>query len=96
MRLSTLLLALFCVICLVSCGPTYTYHIPAQTNDGWQTGSLDDVGMDQEKLGELVDHIQRDDYQNIHSILIVKDEKLVFEEYFSGYRFDYEYDQYWL
>jgi len=84
-----LILILFCAIPLVSCRPSYTYQMPEQTNDGWQTTSLDDVGMNKKILGELIDRINRNEYQNIHSILIVKDGKLVFEEYFNGYSFDF-------
>jgi len=82
---------LCCAIWPVSCGPgnAYTYRIPTQTNDGWTTASLDDVGLDEAPLGELIERISRKDYQNIHGILIVKDGMLVFEEYFEGYDFAY-------
>lgn len=86
---------LFLVVWLVSCGSAYTYQIPEQREDGWQTASLDDVGLNGKKLGELVRSIYRNKYENIHGILIVKDGKLVFEEYFSGYTFDYSGDQFW-
>ena len=29
-------------------------------------------------------------YQNIHSVLIIKNGKLVFEQYFPGYKFYYQ------
>jgi hypothetical protein len=32
-------------------------------------------------------------YPNVHSLLIVKDGKLVFEEYFGGYEWVYESDR---
>jgi hypothetical protein len=35
----------------------YAYQIPEQTGDGWATASLDDVGMDKELLGDLVERI---------------------------------------
>jgi CubicO group peptidase (beta-lactamase class C family) len=65
------------------------YRIPAGTNDGWETAGLDDVGMREEQLGEMMDRIQSKEYQNVHGVLIVKNGKLVFEEYFEGYTFSY-------
>lgn len=67
---------------------------PEQTDDGWQTASLDEVGIDRAKIDQAVALIQDDTYQNVHAILIVKDGKLVFETYFSGYTWDYNGDQY--
>jgi len=89
-----LFLLLICAVWLVSCQPANTHPKPEQTNDGWQTASLDDVGLNAKILSELVEDIHRNKYQNVHSILIVKDGKLVFEEYFSGYTWDYNGDQF--
>jgi CubicO group peptidase (beta-lactamase class C family) len=88
---SVLLLILCCAVWVVSCTPEheYTYRIPERTNDGWVTASLDDVGMNEEPLGELIELIDRKEYRNVHGILIVKNGKLVFEQYFEGYTFAY-------
>ena len=43
-----------------------------------------DVGLDESKLKEVTTRIRSNPKINIHSVLIVKDDKLVFEEYFSG------------
>ena len=92
--LKALLLVLLCTILLVSCAPAHTFSTPEQTNDGWQTASLDEVGINEEKVGEAIERIHDNTYQNIHSILIVKDGKLAFEEYFRGYTWDYNGDQF--
>jgi CubicO group peptidase (beta-lactamase class C family) len=92
--LRALLLVLLCAVWLVSCAPAHTYLIPEETNDGWKTASLDAVGINERKIGEAVDRVRDDTYQNIHSILIVKDGELVFEEYFGGYLWDYNGDQF--
>ena len=90
-----LLLVLCCVFWVASCTPEhepeheYVYRIPEQTNDGWATAGLDDVGMREELLDEMIKRIHSKEYQNIHGILIVKNGKLVFEEYFEGYTFSY-------
>jgi len=69
--------------------PPYVYQDPEQTNDGWLTASIDEVGINGEKLIEVVNLINYNMFTEVHSILIVKDGKLVFEEYFNGREFDY-------
>ena len=88
-------LVLCCTVLVASCVPEfepeheYMYRIPEQTNDGWITDSLEEVGMRAEPLSDMMKRIQDKEYQNVHGILIVKDGKLVFEEYFEGYTFSY-------
>ena len=89
-----LLTVLTCAISLVSCAPARTSSVPEQTDDGWQTASLNEVGISEEQIDQVVARIHDGTYQNGHSILIIKDDKLVFEEYFDGYVFDYNGDQY--
>ena len=67
----------------------YSYQIPEQTDDGWETVSLSEVRMDEEPIIDLVDAIRNEEYHEVHSIVIVKDEKLVFETYFPGHDFGY-------
>ncbi|UCH71230.1 MAG: serine hydrolase [Candidatus Bathyarchaeota archaeon] len=62
----------------------YSYRVPEQTNDGWATVSLTDIGMDTEPLIKLMNGLSRRNVNHVHSILVIKDNKLVFEEYFSG------------
>jgi CubicO group peptidase (beta-lactamase class C family) len=84
-------IAQFCVVVLLVIGSTAcAASSPEQTNDGWQTGSPASVGLDGAALAEAVDLVHDGTYENIHSILIVKDDKLVFEEYFSGYLWDFD------
>ena len=94
----TLTIALFYTVLLsmggVSCESSYNYQIPKQAQDGWETASLDDVGIKTIKLGNLVKQIRHNKYKNIHSILLIKNGKLVFEEYFEGHLWDPEYDQF--
>jgi CubicO group peptidase (beta-lactamase class C family) len=52
------------------------------------------VVIDKEILANLVERVSSGDYQNIHSILIVKDGRLVFEQYFPGYAWDWDDDQF--
>ena len=72
------------VACDLPTGPEGPLSKPRQTGDGWQTASLDRVGMDPGPLQSLLDLIDDTDNHMIHSILIVKDQMLVFEEYWTG------------
>jgi CubicO group peptidase (beta-lactamase class C family) len=86
--------ALFCFIlagpaisgvsCKKTTGSTYNYTIPQKTNDGWETASLDAENIDRVLIGKLAERIQDQSYKNIHSLLLVKNGKLVLEEYFPG------------
>ncbi|MBN1559826.1 serine hydrolase [candidate division KSB1 bacterium] len=67
-----------------------TIRMPMQTDDGWYAGNLSSAGIDSQKLQIMVDRISDSTYQNVHSVLIVKQGKLVFEHYFPGYKFNYE------
>jgi CubicO group peptidase (beta-lactamase class C family) len=64
----------------------YRYLIPLETDDGWQTSSLKEEGLEAEKLNELMQSILNghEKVKNVHSVLLVKNGKLVFEEYFYG------------
>ena len=85
--LSALIGFLICGLSLAGCAPAN----PAaqQPVSAWQTASPAEVGIDEQPLSDAVARIHAGTYQNVHSILIVKDGKLVFEEYFSGYAWDY-------
>ena len=65
----------------------YEYTIPIQTDDGWETGSLFEMDMDEIPLIEFMDALLKNIEHQIHGILIVNGSKLVFEKYFPGYAF---------
>ena len=81
---------------LVSCtdnpndpgGNNNVYTIPEQINDGWETASLSSVGLSENKLLQMLGYLQGNPDHKIHSIIIVKNNKLVFEEYFPGDKFN--------
>ena len=62
----------------------YQYIVPGKTNDGWETASLNSVNLDASLINGLFERISDKSYENIHSVLLVKNGKLVVEEYFSG------------
>lgn len=88
---SITLLASFCTISsLKECKqktskqPTYNYTKPIQFSDSIKTDDLASVGINTKTIAELIKLILVDSFPNIHSLLIAKDGKLVYEKYFSG------------
>jgi CubicO group peptidase (beta-lactamase class C family) len=63
----------------------YVYVNPPQLNDGIQTNHIAQVGMDSSKIVQLTQLILADSFPNIHSLLIMKDNQLIYENYFAGY-----------
>lgn len=62
----------------------WVYHPPAQVGDGWETASLESVGMDLAPLADLMNQLHGRSGHLVHGIVIVRDGRLVFEEYFDG------------
>src|SRR6478672_6351367 len=60
------------------------YAVAEQSNDGWSTASLGSDELSIDLTEKLLTQIRNGTYKNIHSILIVKDGRLVVEEYFPG------------
>ena len=58
--------------------------MPAQLADRIMIGNITHSNIDRFKIIELTKLILKDSFPNIHSLLIAKDNKLVYENYFSG------------
>lgn len=69
----------------------YEYKMPVPPDGIVEVASLEDVGLDT-SLVALMDEMTTDKYLHLHSIIITKNRKLVFEEYFHGYHRDYLHD----
>ena len=86
----TQILIVFCLTWFTSFSQThhrdtnYHYSIPAQLADGIMIGNIANSSIDSFKIIELTKLILKDTFPNIHSLLIAKDNKLVYENYFSG------------
>ena len=63
----------------------YVYRAPEQTADGLETGSLADAGIDIASVEAMMNALLTDKIDNIHSVLLIKDGKLVLEEYLDGF-----------
>jgi CubicO group peptidase (beta-lactamase class C family) len=66
----------------------YIYEVPEELKDGWSTDHLEGVGIEETYLNQLMQDLEVLDGHRLHSLLIVKDGKLVFEEYFPGVKFN--------
>lgn len=63
---------------------TFYIRVGGLQIDGWETSTFSAENMDQSKIDELLTHKQIGSYAKIHSILVIKNGKLVLEEYFYG------------
>ena len=58
------------------------YKKPDKLKDGIQTATLKEVGIDEKIIKMMEDSITAGNYPNIHSVLILRNNKLVYENYF--------------
>lgn len=77
-------LAAAMLFCRISDATEYQYSIPEQLNDGWTTADLRSENFDVTLIERLIERIRKNTYKNIHSLLLIKNGKLILEEYFPG------------
>jgi CubicO group peptidase (beta-lactamase class C family) len=70
-------------------GANYTYTKPPQLDDGWQTASVEEVGLSRDQIERFIRKliataIDSPSAQEDHAVLIARRGKLVVEEYFHG------------
>jgi CubicO group peptidase (beta-lactamase class C family) len=68
-------------------GFKYTYEKPEDLKDGLPIGNVEKSGLDTALLAEMIRKVV-DRTSNVHSVLIIKDGKLLFQEYFYEYTKD--------
>lgn len=91
MKLISLFLILFLTAkCEKDFSDEYPYLPPTEINDGLKVGSLQDAGIDEDMLRKAVGRIENGKYGEVHSMLIYKDDKLVFEDYFAGHQYQWD------
>ncbi len=69
-------------------GKPYVYQKPRDLHDGLVPGDIDDTPLNKRLLEQMINDILDEKYEDIHSILILYDGRLVAEEYFYGYAAD--------
>lgn len=67
-------------------------NMPVQLEDGWTTANMNDLGIEKAGLIKLIDSIHAQKLINTHSVLIAKENKLIFETYFDGFNADIPHD----
>jgi CubicO group peptidase (beta-lactamase class C family) len=63
----------------------YNYRKPLTIDDGIETDSVSEPSANMERLSEAIQKILNHETENIKSLLIYKDDKLIIEEYFKGH-----------
>jgi CubicO group peptidase (beta-lactamase class C family) len=84
------ILSVLFVSCQLEPPIIYTYRPPENIDDGLNIGTLDEVNVDSVLIEKAVDRIYGGRYKEVHSMLIFKDGKLVFEEYFQGHKYEWD------
>lgn len=64
--------------------PDYRYSPPVNLKDGIKTGTLRSAKIDEAKIVAGTNEILKGTYPNIHSLIIIRNGRLVFEKYFAG------------
>lgn len=64
---------------------TAQYQVPPTLNDGWKTAEADSLGVDSAQLAALTNSIRSWPELNVHAIVIERNGKLIYEEYFDGF-----------
>ena len=65
----------------------HPYQPPENIGDGLNVGTLEEAKMDTQLILNASARIHQGKYGEVHSMLIYKDDMLVYEEYFPGHRF---------
>ena len=71
----------------------YSYVQPL-TERGLETSTLQAEGLDENTIMQMSDRIIREEFKRIDGVLILKNNKLVYEEYFHGYTKDIPHNIY--
>ncbi len=67
---------------------SYRYKIPENPNDGWNVGNIINIDLDTSVIFSILRDITNGEYGKVNSFLIIKDNKLVLDEYFLNYKID--------
>jgi CubicO group peptidase (beta-lactamase class C family) len=65
--------------------PPAQYHAPQARNDGWKIANADSLGVDSTRLASLTQSIRAWPELGVHAVLIERDGRLIYEEYFDGF-----------
>ncbi|MCG3156414.1 MAG: hypothetical protein DKINENOH_03038 [bacterium] len=66
----------------------YRYETPRAGDDGWAVAGAASEGVDLGKINALMQRVLANGFPNLHSVLVVKDGKIILDEYFHGFHRD--------
>lgn len=72
----------------------YPYTPPEFIDDGLDVGTLEEAKIDSQMILKAVGRIYNGKYGEVHSMLIYKDNRLVFEEYYKGHKYQWDAPNY--
>ncbi len=81
--------------CNIAARAEHHYKIPEQLNDGLKVGDAAKAGLNTSLLEDATSAIERGRFNEIHSMLIYKGDKLVFEQYFEGHNYQWDAPNYY-
>ena len=70
---------------------SYIYSQPKELNDGWKTNSLKAQNVDTTLIYKMFSHLKSKE-NKLHSVLLIKNNELIIEEYFKEYSADKQHD----
>jgi CubicO group peptidase (beta-lactamase class C family) len=74
--------------------PNYTYSIPDSEQSDFAVSSLEAEGMDEALITQMTNLIIREEYKRIDGLLILRNNKLIYENYFHGHSNDILHNMY--
>jgi len=77
-----IILLLLVQLIALCCFAQYTYTLPKSLSDGWETGDIRDQLPDSSRLYALFNQLASEE-NRIHSVLLIRYEKLILEEYLN-------------
>ena len=84
------LLSLLQISCSNDAEEYYPYIPPEDLNDGLIIGTLEETRIDTQMILKAIGRIYNNKYGEVHSMLIYRNNMLVFEEYFNGHRYQWD------
>jgi CubicO group peptidase (beta-lactamase class C family) len=63
----------------------FVYKQPENINDGWETSNFTDEKVDITEISNVVNNIRKGKHGAVNSFLIIKNGRLILDEYFYGY-----------
>lgn len=70
---------------------TYTYSQPKELGDGWKTNNLKSQNVDTTLIYKMFNQI-KNRRNKIHSVLLIKNNRFIIEEYFKGHSINKPHD----